>query len=98
MSVSELESYAFSECVSLKEATLPGNSHLLGELIFSGCHALESISVASPVPPKFDCNSTLFEDNERFMYTRCRLQVPSRAVAAYRAAPAWSLFTDITPF
>lgn len=96
-SITELESYACSECRSLRRATLPGNRHLLGELIFSGCQALETITINSPVPPEFDCNSTLFEDNERFMYSRCRLLVPARALDAYRRAPSWRLFQDITP-
>lgn len=95
--ITELESYACSECRSLRRATLPGNRHLLGELIFSGCQNLESITIDSAVPPPFDCNSTLFEENERFMYSRCRLLVPAKAVDAYRRAPSWRLFTDIAP-
>lgn len=62
---------------------LPGNGKLLGELIFSGCRNLESISINSSIPPKFDCNSTLFEETERFMYERCVLYVPAKAIDAY---------------
>lgn len=96
-SVRELESYAFSECVSLSSATLPANGNLLGELIFSGCRSLKSVTVASPVPPEFDCASTLFEENERAMYSTCRLYVPAHAAAAYRRAGGWCLFLDILP-
>ena len=90
--ITELESYAFAECTSLHSATLPANNHLLGELIFSGCQALESITCLSPTPPPFDCNSTLFEANESFMYRRCHLTVLPTALPLYREAPSWSLF------
>ncbi len=96
-SITELESYAFSECVSLKRAVLPGNGKLLGELIFSGCRNLESISINSSIPPKFDCNSTLFEETERFMYERCVLYVPAKAIDAYSRAWGWKLFSTINP-
>ena len=96
-SVRELESYAFSECVSLRTVHLPANGNLLGELIFSGCRSLESVTVDSSVVPAFDCASTLFEDNERDMYKKCRLYVPARSVGAYRRARGWSLFSDILP-
>ena len=76
---------------------LPARRDMLGELIFSGCHSLESVTVPSTVPPVFDCNSTLFEANEPQMYRRCRLLVPAGSVGAYREAPSWRLFEDIAP-
>lgn len=96
-SVNELESYAFSECVSLGRAVLPANAKLLGELIFSGCRMLERIEINRTVPPEFDCNSTLFENTENFMYERCVLRVPPKAVERYRSAPGWRLFKEISP-
>lgn len=96
-SVTELESYAFSECVSLRKATLPANNHLLGELIFSGCRNLELLTVLSAFPPKFDCESTIFEATETRMYDRCRLRVPRGKVAVYRDAPGWCLFLHVEP-
>lgn len=94
-SIKELESYAFSECVALTAATLPANSNLLGELIFSGCRNLKTITILSPVPPKFDCNSTLFEDNEAAMYEQCCLKVAPGCRERYLTAPGWSLFKKI---
>lgn len=91
----ELESYAFSDCVSLQSAILPANSNLLGELIFSGCVSLRSITVNSTVPPRFDCDSSLFEPDETALYESCLLTVPHKARAAYRRAPGWSLFPHI---
>lgn len=93
--VTELESYAFSECISLRSARLPGRRDLLGELIFSGCRALERIEEPSTVPPKFDCDSHLFEDNESWMYSKCVLYVPGGSVRAYREARGWSCFESI---
>ena len=88
----ELESYAFSECVSLESARMPANKKLLGELIFSGCTSLRDITVMSPVPPPFDCNSFIFEPDETSIYEKCRLHVPSGTEAAYSKAPGWNLF------
>ena len=93
--VTELESYAFSECISLRSARLPGRRDLLGELIFSGCRALERIEEPSTVPPKFDCDSRLFEENEAWMYSKCVLVVPTGSVSAYREARGWSCFDRI---
>ena len=95
-SVNELESYAFSECVSMRRAVLPANSKLLGELIFSGCRMLERIEINWSVPPEFDCNSTLFENTENFMYGSCMLLVPQKAVERYKSAPGWKLFKEIS--
>lgn len=94
-SVEELESYAFSECSSLESVRLPGNGKLLGELIFSGCWKLKEIVEPSLRVPSFDCNSTLFEDAETWLYDECRLMVPSRAASSYRRAEGWKLFKQI---
>lgn len=96
-SVTELESYAFSECVSLKRATLPRNHRLLGELIFDGCISLFSLTEASPVPPKFDCSSQIFDLNETDCFERCVLFVPATSLSKYRTAPGWRLFRNIRP-
>lgn len=90
--VTELESYAFAECVSLREAVLPANDSLLGELIFSGCRALTHLYEYSPVPPRFDCDSYIFEPDENELYSRCRLVTLPSAAGVYATAPGWSLF------
>lgn len=91
-SVTELESYAFAECDSLRRVVLPANGKLLGELMFEGCRNLAEIVEMSPEPPAFDCNSTLFDPFEAYMYRRCRLIVPQGREDAYRTAPGWSEF------
>lgn len=93
-SVTELESYVFAECDSLRKVTLPANPKLLGELMFEGCRNLGEIIELSPVPPAFDCNSTLFDPLESYMYRRCRLVVLPGAESAYRSAPGWSPFFE----
>lgn len=93
-SVTELESYVFAECDSLRRVVLPANPKMLGELIFEGCRNLEEIVELSPVPPVFDCSSTLFDPLEACMYRRCRLIVPPASESAYRAAPGWNLFFE----
>lgn len=95
-SVTELESYAFSECVSLERAELPANNSLLGELIFSGCRNLRELTVNSAIPPKFDCDSFIFEPDETALYERCRLLVPAGSLERYVSAPGWRFFKEIT--
>lgn len=88
--VREVASYAFSECISLRRAVLPPNDAMLGELIFSGCRDLTELVEGSVRPPKFECESTIFEPEETEMYRRCRLVVKNEP--AYRRAPGWRLF------
>lgn len=94
-SVRQLESYAFSECINLQNVILPSNSSELGELIFSGCRNLRAIRILSDIPPKFECNSNLFEENESQMYSKCVLQVHPYCVPKYRQSKAWKLFKQI---
>lgn len=91
--VTELESYAFSDCSALQSAKLPANDSLLGELIFSGCTSLHTLYAPSNIPPKFDCNSFIFEPDEMQRYSACKLIVPNPR--RYRTAPGWCLFKDI---
>ncbi len=94
-SVTELESYAFSDCRNLKCITFPRNGAMLGELILSGCDRLETIYELSPVVPKFECNSFLFEPDETLKYNTVRLMVPVGRSDAYSKAHGWSLFEKI---
>lgn len=94
--IKSLESYAFSGCESLISATLPANDSLLGELIFSGCRKLALLTVPSAVPPPFDCDSAIFEPEDTSLFRQCLLTVPFSAADAYRAAPGWSMFHNVT--
>lgn len=94
-SITELESYAFAECLRLRRIQLPANPHLLGELILSGCRAMEEVVEMSAAVPKFDCESTLFEPGDSEVYERCVLRVAPGKAAAYSVAPGWNLFSRI---
>lgn len=87
-----LESYAFSDCLSLRKGRLPANSSLLGELIFSGCSSLIELEAPSSRPPRFDCESFIFEPTDSAAYSRCSLLTPDSSRKAYAEAPGWALF------
>ncbi len=95
--IKELESYAFADCKGLREATLPANGRLLGELIFSGCDELETLTIDSRIVPKFDCDSSIFDPDEKYNYARCVLRVPAISLSLYRAANGWRRFVKIVP-
>lgn len=94
-SVRELESYAFSDCRNLRRITFPKNNALLGELILSGCDNIEIIYELSPVPPKFDCNSFIFEPDEKEKYKNVLLKVAPGKRGVYKRAGGWKLFENI---
>lgn len=91
--ITEIESYAFNDCFSLREARLPANPSLLGELIFSGCSKLTELIEPSATPPKFDCESFIFDPLDSEAYGRCKLITPRNA-ELYRVAPGWKLFFE----
>jgi hypothetical protein len=94
-SITELESYIMAECTSLQNAKLPGNEYMLGELIFSGCNKLHSITILSSEPPTFDCNSSLFEPDNKALFNRCKLKVKPGKQKIFFSSPGWNLFKDI---
>lgn len=96
-SIEELESYAFSDCRSLRKAKLPANGNLLGELIFNCCESLTELQQPSPVVPKFDCLSFIFDPLDTAAYRRCHLRVPAPSLTNYKFAQGWSLFPGISP-
>jgi len=91
----ELESYAFSDCKSLKKVILPSNDNMLGELIFNCCPSLTTIIESSVNVPVFDCDSYIFDPDDKEAYQRCTLFVPKESVNAYRTSSSWSLFEKI---
>lgn len=95
-SVHTIESYAFSDCTSLQRLTLPSSCRELGELIVSGCSALRLICEPSHKVPTIECNSYLFDPDDKAAYHRCHLKVPHGRTHAYRHAHAWRLFRYIT--
>ena len=94
-SLQEIESYAFSDCKSLRKVRFPANDKLLGELILNCCPSIDEITVQSPVPPPFDCDSYIFDPIDTASYSRCKLKVPEGSMAIYRESPSWSLFVNL---
>lgn len=90
--IEELESYAFSDCSALESAVLPANGKKLGELIFNCCQSLTKIVEASQEVPTFDCESFIFDPDDKAAYSRCSLMVPADMIEAYRDAPGWRMF------
>lgn len=94
-SLEEIESYAFSDCDSLRKVRLPSNDHLLGELLMNCCPLLVEIVSPSIIPPKFDCNSFIFDTLDTSAYERCRLKVPENAIDSYNVSNSWQMFNKI---
>ena len=92
----EVESYAFADCTSLEAVVLPAKTEMLGELLFSGCSRLRSITVRALVPPIIECNSTLFEPDDKDAWKSCHIVVPTGRVDAYRRSPFWNRFRRIS--
>lgn len=96
-SLKEIESYAFSDCDSLREVRLPANDRLLGELMFNCCRSLAVVVEPSVKVPPFDCDSYIFDPDDKEAYRKCELRVPAESAASYRRSPSWSLFDTILP-
>ncbi|MDE6158915.1 MAG: leucine-rich repeat domain-containing protein, partial [Bacteroidaceae bacterium] len=43
--VKRIESYAFSQCINLKEISLPASLESMGQIIFEDCMSLESVTI-----------------------------------------------------
>ncbi len=94
-SLEEIESYAFSDCDSLKKVRLPANDRLLGELMMNCCPELTVIVAPSEKAPKFDCESFIFDPEDRNAYQRCELQVPENGKDSYYVSKSWQMFNKI---
>ncbi|MDE6380663.1 MAG: leucine-rich repeat domain-containing protein [Muribaculaceae bacterium] len=94
-SLEEIESYAFSDCESLRKVRLPANDRLLGELIMNCCPSLEEIVAPSVKAPKFDCESFVFDPDDKEAYKRCVLKVPEKGKDSYDVSKSWQMFNKI---
>ncbi len=59
---------AFTECLHLKEISLPASLETFGVLCFSYCHRLESISVAKDNPFYSSTDGVLFNKTKTILY------------------------------
>lgn len=94
----EVESYAFADCISLQSITLPAKTDMLGELLFSGCLRLREIIVPAYIPPIIECNSSLFEPDDKKALRECIIMVPEGRRKDYLESPYWNIFKKIEEF
>ncbi len=81
----------FSGIRTLREAVVGNTVTEVAPYAFADCVSLASVTVMAPVPPSASADS--FEGVDKAL---CRLTVPEGAVGAYRSAPVWSEFPEIT--
>ena len=94
-SIEEIESYAFSDCSALRKVRLPANDRMLGELLMNCCGSLVEIIAPSPVAPKIDCESYVFDPEDNDAYSRCVLKVPDNSIDSYNVSNSWNIFNNI---
>lgn len=97
-SLEEIESYAFSDCDSLKKVRLPANDRMLGELMMNCCPVLIEIVATSEKAPDFDCESFIFDPEDREAYERCLLKVPENGIDSYYISKSWHMFNKIVTY
>lgn len=94
-SLQELESYAFSDCDSLRKVRLPANGSMLGELLLNCCPSLTELVAPSRRVPKFECESFIFDPEDKDAYERCVLYVPENMKDKYNVSNSWHMFNKI---
>ncbi len=97
-SVKEIESYAFSDCASLRKVRLPANGKMLGELMMNCCPSLEELIEPSVIVPEFECESFIFDPEDKAAYERCVLYVPESVRDKYIVAKSWQMFNKIVTY
>lgn len=84
--VTEIESYTFSYCRSLKRVTLSANLiNLRGYNPFLHCDALEAVYFRSLIPPKYN-------DRQITDYPRLKMYVPSATYQLYKNNANWNQY------
>lgn len=84
---------AFRGCSLLTSIVLHEDVSYLGEMAFGECERITSIVCKSEVPPLI-CSNTFNGVNLGHVI----LEVPANAISAYRSAPGWKEFKNITPY
>jgi hypothetical protein len=85
-----IEESTFSGSKDLASVKIPEAITSIGDSVFSGCTALETVEAAAVVP--YAISASAFEDVD---LTRATLHVPTGAKAAYRSAEVWKEFGKI---
>lgn len=97
--VTSIGESAFYQCCSLTHITLGSNVKTIASQAFSKCERLAEIVCKSTTPPVI-ADGTVFEkvptSPTLTVLAGTTLIVPAGSVAAYRQAPYWSAFENIT--
>lgn len=80
----------FTNATSLTSVYIPSTVISLGEYCFTGCTALQTISVANPTPIEINENNF-----DALTYLNATLKVPVGSRTQYMYAPVWSNFLNI---
>lgn len=80
----------FSNATSLTNVYIPSTVISMGQNCFSGCTALQTISVANPNPIEINENNF-----DALTYLNATLKVPVGSRTKYMYAPVWSNFLNI---
>jgi hypothetical protein len=90
-SVTTIGNTAFAYCSGLTIVTIPNSVITIGDYAFSSCSGLTTVTNLRPAPQSI--NSNVFDYVNISALT---LKVPANAVEAYKAAPIWGKFGNIT--
>ncbi len=87
----------FADCAELTYLYLGDAVTSISGVVFGGCKSLKLLQIRTVVPPVMEVDSdedpyTIDDDVKK----NARLEVPSAAVNAYKAAPEWKEFTNIS--
>lgn len=81
-SATNIGSYAFYRCTSLKEVVLPSSLTQLSAYAFAGTNSVSKLTIERTTPPT--CNYAALPSN------RVTINVPESAINAYKSASYWS--------
>lgn len=88
-SVTEIQPYAFADCIGLSSLTIPSEVKTIGSYSFQKCTSLTSIHVNAQTPP--ECGYYCFGE----VPTNIPVYVPCGTKEAYHSSTGWSVFTNI---
>ena len=92
-----IDSYAFTECHSLKYVELPAALEYIGDCAFLGCDALDTVKVHFSTPIEIDSN-VFWLNRANAPRDRKVLMVPAGSKTAFEADDRWRLFQEIIEF
>lgn len=87
--ITAIAEYAFYECEHITSVSIPSTVSQIGDFVFGGCFALQSI-IISPDNPTFDgrdnCNAIIETATNRLLYGCCNSTIPASVVEIGMAA------------